>query len=54
MEAKRFKNTKKIKYLRIDRRNYVFDYLHKASRLVIEIALDNKLGTIVISEVKSI
>lgn len=36
---------KKIEFLRIDRRNYVLDYLHKASRRVIAIALDKQVGT---------
>jgi IS605 OrfB family transposase len=52
--SKKFKNTNKIKSLRIDRRNYVLDYLHKASRQVIDIALDKSVGTIVIGDIKNI
>ena len=52
--SKKFKNTNKIKSLRVDRRNYVLDYLHKASRQVINIALNNNVGTIVIGDIKNI
>ena len=52
--SKKFKNTNKIKSLRVDRRNYVLDYLHKASRKVINIALNNNVGTIVIGDIKNI
>jgi IS605 OrfB family transposase len=52
--SKKFKNTNKIKSLRIDRRNYVLDYLHKASRQVVDIALDENVGTIVIGDIKNI
>jgi len=52
--VKKFKNTNKIKSLRVDRRNYVLDYLHKASRQVINIALNNSVGTIVIGDIKNI
>ena len=52
--SKKFKNTNKIKSLRVDRRNYVLDYLHKASRQVINIALNNSVGTIVIGDIKNI
>ena len=52
--SKKFKNTNKIKSLRINRKNYVLDYLHKASRQVINIALDNHVGTIVIGDIKNI
>jgi len=52
--SKKFKNTNKIKSLRIDRRNYVLDYLHKASRQVVDIALDKSVGTIVIGDIKNI
>ena len=52
--SKKFKNTNKIKSLRIDRRNYVLDYLHKASRQVVDIALDKNVGTIVIGDIKNI
>jgi len=52
--SKKFKNTNRIKSLRVDRRNYVLDYLHKASRQVVDIALDNNVGTIVIGDIKNI
>lgn len=52
--SRKFKNTNKIKALRVDRNNYVLNYLHKASRRVIDIALDNKVGTIVIGNIKNI
>ena len=52
--SKKFKNTNKIKSLRVDRRNYVLDYLHKASRQVINTALNNSVGTIVIGDIKNI
>src|SRR6056297_1664493 len=52
--SKKFKNTNKIKSLRIDRRNYVLDYLHKASRQVVDIALNKIVGTIVIGDIKKI
>ncbi|PTV92953.1 IS605 OrfB family transposase [Halanaerobium saccharolyticum] len=42
------------KPLRIDRRNYVLNYLHKASRQVIDIALNENVGTIVIGDIKNI
>jgi IS605 OrfB family transposase len=52
--SKKFKNTNRIKSLRIDRRNYVLNYLHKASRQVIDIALNENVGTIVIGDIKNI
>jgi len=52
--SEKFKNTNKIKSLRVDRRNYVLDYLHKASRQVINKALNNNVGTIVIGDIKNI
>ncbi|MFO7816052.1 MAG: hypothetical protein R6V14_10060 [Halanaerobiales bacterium] len=47
-------NSFKLKSLRIKRRYYVLDYLHKASRKFDNIALDNKVGTVVIVDIKSI
>jgi IS605 OrfB family transposase len=52
--SKKFKNTNRIKSLRIDRRNYVLNYLHKASRQAIDIALNENVGTIVIGDIKNI
>src|SRR6056297_573254 len=52
--SEKFKNTNRIKALRINRRNYIVDYLHKASRQIINIALDESVGTIVIGDIKNI
>ncbi len=52
--SEKFKNTNRIKALRINRRNYIVDYLHKASRQIINIALDENVGTIVIGDIKNI
>lgn len=50
----RFKDTKQIKKLRLKRKNYVKDYLHKSSRKIIDIAIQNKVSTIVIGDIKNI
>lgn len=50
----RFKDTKQIKRLRLKRKNYVKDYLHKASRKIINLATQYKVGTIVIGNIKNI
>ncbi len=52
--SRKFKNTKNIKRLRLKRRNYVDDYFHKASRKIINLALDNDVKTIVIGDLKDI
>lgn len=43
--SKQFKDTKQIKSLRLKRRNLVTDYLHKASRKVVELATKNNVNT---------
>ncbi|MFO7814254.1 MAG: transposase, partial [Halanaerobiales bacterium] len=48
------KNSFKLKSLRIKKRYYVLDYLHKASRKIDNIALDNKVGTVIIVNIKYI
>ena len=50
----RFKDTKQIKKLRLKRKNYVKDYLHKSSRKIIDIAIQNKVSTIIIGDIKNI
>lgn len=50
----KLKNTKQVKKLRLKRRNYVKDYLHKASRVIIDLAIKHKVSTIVIGDIKNI
>jgi len=50
----KFKNTNKIIKLRRYRENYTNDYMHKASRKILEIALENKVSKIVIGDIKNI
>ena len=52
--SKHFKETKQIKYLRIKRRDYVNNYLHQASRRVIDLAQKNSVNKIVIGDLKNI
>ena len=51
---KHFKDSKKIKYIRIKRRNYITNYLHKASFKIIKIALENEVSKIIIGDMKEI
>ena len=51
---KKYRNTKRINKLYEQRRNYSKTYMHKASRLIIEYALQNECDTIVIGEIKDI
>ena len=51
---KKYRNTKRIKKLYEKRRNYCHTYMHKASRMVIEYAIENKCNTIVIGKIKDI
>ena len=51
---KKYRNTKRINKLYEQRRNYSKTYMHKASRIIIEYALQNKCDTIVIGEIKYI
>ncbi len=52
--SKQFKDTKQIRSLRLKRRNFVADYLHKASRKVVELATKNNINTIVIGNISGI
>ena len=50
----KFKNTNKIIKLRRYRENYMNDYMHKSSRIILEIALENNVSKIVIGDIKNI
>ena len=52
--SKKYKNTKRIKKLYEQRRNYSKTYMHKASRQIIEYAQENECNTIVIGNIKDI
>ena len=52
--SKFFKNTKQIKRLYEKRKNYIETYMHKVSRMVIDFAKENKVGTIVMGDLKDI
>ena len=52
--SKEYKNTKKIKKLYEQRRNYRNTYMHKASRMIINYAKENGCSTIVIGNIKNI
>ena len=52
--SKKYRNTKRINKLYEQRRNYSKTYMHKASRLIIEYALQNECDTIVIGDIKDI
>lgn len=52
--AKQYKNTKEVIRLRRYRNDYINDYLHKASRQVIDLAVKHHVGTIVIGDIKLI
>lgn len=49
-----FKNTKEIIRLRKYRNNYICDYLHKVSKSIIDKAIENNVGKIVIGKLKGI
>lgn len=49
-----FRRTKQIRTLQKKRNNYVNDYLHKVSRLVINLALEHKCHTIIIGDIRGI
>ena len=53
-DSKYYKNTKQIKRLYEKRKNYMETYMHKVSKMVIEYAKENKVGTIVIGDLKDI
>ncbi|SEM55095.1 transposase, IS605 OrfB family, central region, partial [Candidatus Frackibacter sp. WG12] len=52
--SKNFKDTNKIKKLRIKRNNYILDYLHKASRKIINLAKEYQVSKIIIGDIKQI
>lgn len=52
--SKHFKDTKQIKTLRIKRKNYVNNYLHQASRKIINLAKKHNVVQIVIGDLKDI
>ena len=52
--SKHFKDTKQIKSLRLKRKNFVADYLHKASKKIVELATKNNVSTIVIGDIAEI
>lgn len=54
LKTSKVKDTKKILSLRTKRRNYVNNYLHKASKKIVDLAVKNKVSTIVIGDVKNI
>ena len=53
-DSKKYKETKRIKKLYEQRKNYIETYMHKASKMVIEYAIENKCNTIVIGDIKGI
>lgn len=53
-DSKKFKNTKQINKLYAKRNNFVNDYIHKASRKIIDLALQHNCNTIVIGDIKGI
>src|SRR6056297_596586 len=52
--SKHFKDTKQIKSLRLKRKNFVADYVHKASKKIVELATENNVSTIVIGDIAEI
>ncbi len=50
----KFKDTKHMKRLRLNRRDYVKDYLYKASRIIVDLAIKHRVSTIVIGNIKNI
>ncbi|MFW6015473.1 MAG: RNA-guided endonuclease InsQ/TnpB family protein [bacterium] len=50
---KMFKNTRAITRLREKRNNYINDYIHKASNMVVKLAMQHNVSTIVIGELKN-
>jgi IS605 OrfB family transposase len=52
--SKHFKDTKQIKSLRLKRKNIVADYLHKASKKIVDLATENNVSTIVIGDITEI
>jgi IS605 OrfB family transposase len=52
--SKTFKDTKQIKQLRIKRQNYISNYLHQASKKIVNLAKNNNVSKIVIGDLKQI
>jgi len=52
--SKKFKNTKQINKLYTKRDNFVNNYIHKASRKIIDLALQHNCNTIVIGDIEGI
>src|SRR6056297_1488611 len=52
--SKHFKDSRQIKSLRLKRKNFVADYLHKASKKIVELATENNVSTIVIGDIAEI
>ncbi len=53
-DSKKFKNTKQINKLYAKRNNFVNNYIHKASRKIIDLALQHNCNTIVIGDIEGI
>jgi len=53
-DSKKFKNTKQINKLYAKRDNFVNNYIHKASRKIIDLALQHNCNTIVIGDIEGI
>ena len=53
-DSKKFKNTKQIKRLYEERKNYIETYMHKVSKMVIEYCKNNNVGVLVIGDLKDI
>ena len=51
-ENKNCEDTKQIKRLKENRKNYMNTYMHKVSRMVIEYAIKNKCSKIIIGDLK--
>ncbi|MEJ6949433.1 RNA-guided endonuclease InsQ/TnpB family protein [Natronospora cellulosivora (SeqCode)] len=52
--SKKFKDSKEIKRLRTIRENYIINYLHQASRKIIDLAKEHQVSKIVIGDIKQI
>lgn len=52
--SKYFKRTKQLNKLQTKRNNFIKDYIHKASKKIIDLAIFNKCHTIVIGDFKGI
>ena len=53
-DSKKYKDTKRIKKLYEQRKNYIETYMHKVSKIVVEYAIENKCNTIVLGDIKDI